>query len=59
MPDSPVFLGLAADVISRARGGGRYEKCDGGVRWSISCGSAGDVAASMILRTYFINCSKA
>src|SRR5277367_6793112 len=29
MPDSPVFLGLAADVIARARAGGRYSK----VRW--------------------------
>src|SRR5688572_7527229 len=29
MPDSPVFLGLAADVIAQARGGGRYQK----VRW--------------------------
>jgi hypothetical protein len=30
MPDSPVFLGLAADVVARDRGGGRYAK----VRWS-------------------------
>src|ERR1700684_1825134 len=29
MPDAPVFLGLAADVIARARGEGRYPK----VRW--------------------------
>src|SRR5919205_346142 len=29
MPDAPVFLGLAADVIANARGGGRYPK----VRW--------------------------
>src|SRR5688572_15054838 len=29
MPDAPVFLGLAADVIARARAGGRYPK----VRW--------------------------
>src|SRR5580692_13041119 len=29
MPDAPVFLGLAADVIGQARAGGRYQK----VRW--------------------------
>ena len=29
MPDSPVFLGLAGDVIGQARAGGRYQK----VRW--------------------------
>ena len=29
MPDSPVFLGLAADVIARARGGGRYQSWNG------------------------------
>jgi hypothetical protein len=29
MPDAPVFLGLAADVIGQARTGGRYQK----VRW--------------------------
>src|SRR3954469_5311006 len=29
MPDAPVFLGLAADVIANARDGGRYPK----VRW--------------------------
>jgi hypothetical protein len=29
MPDSPVFLGLAADVIGQARAGGRFQK----VRW--------------------------
>ena len=29
MPDSPVFLGLAEDVIDRAHAGGRYPK----VRW--------------------------
>ena len=29
MPEAPVFLGLAADVIAKARGGGRYPK----VRW--------------------------
>src|SRR5271168_3869229 len=26
MPDSPMFLGLAAEVIARARGGGQYPK---------------------------------
>src|SRR2546427_1635618 len=29
MPDSPLFLGLAGDVIGQARAGGRYQK----VRW--------------------------
>ena len=29
MPDAPVFLGLAGEVVSRARGGNRYPK----VRW--------------------------
>jgi len=53
MPDSPVFLGLAADVIARARGGNRYEK----VRWWGEMVNIlwerGDVAASMNLEDLF------
>jgi hypothetical protein len=53
MPDSPVFLGLAADVITRARGEGRYPK----VRWWGEMVNLlwerGDVAASMSLEDSF------
>jgi hypothetical protein len=53
MPDSPVFLGLAADVIARARDGGRYQK----VRWWGEMVNIlwerGDVAASMNLEDLF------
>jgi hypothetical protein len=53
MPDSPVFLGLAADVIGRARGGTRYPK----VRWWGEMVNIlwerGDVAASMNLEDLF------
>ena len=53
MPDAPVFLGIAADVIARARGGGRYPK----VRWWGEMVNIlwerGDVAASMSLEDQF------
>ena len=53
MPDSPVFLGLAADVIRQARAGGRY----GTVRWWGEMVNVlwerGDVAASMNLEDLF------
>src|SRR5271156_474228 len=53
MPDSPVFVGLAANVISRARGEGRYPK----VRWWGEMVNIlwerGDVAASMSLEDQF------
>lgn len=53
MPDAPVFLGLAADVIAKARGGGRYPK----VRWWGEMVNIlwerGDVAASMNLEDQF------
>jgi hypothetical protein len=53
MPDSPVFLGLAADVIARARNGGRFPK----VRWWGEMVNIlwerGDVAASMNLEDLF------
>jgi hypothetical protein len=53
MPDSPVFLGLAADVIAQARAGGRYQK----VRWWGEMVNVlwerGDVAASMSLEDLF------
>src|SRR3954462_7713375 len=53
MPDAPVFLGLAADVIARARDGGRYQK----VRWWGEMVNVlwerGDVAASMDLEDQF------
>jgi len=53
MPDAPVFLGLAADVIANARDGGRYPK----VRWWGEMVNVlwerGDVAASMDLEDQF------
>jgi hypothetical protein len=53
MPDAPVFLGLAADVIAKARDGGRYQK----VRWWGEMVNVlwerGDVAASMDLEDQF------
>jgi DNA-binding NarL/FixJ family response regulator len=53
MPDSPVFLGLAQNVISEARGEGRYQK----VRWWGEMVNIlwerGDVAASMNLEDLF------
>src|SRR5580658_9171743 len=53
MPDSPLFLGLAADVITRARGDGKYPK----VRWWGEMVNLlwerGDVAASMSLEDLF------
>jgi hypothetical protein len=53
MPDAPVFLGLAADVISRARGGSRCPK----VRWWGEMVNVlwerGDVGASMDLEDQF------
>jgi hypothetical protein len=53
MPDSPVFLGLAADVIGQARAEGRYAH----VRWWGEMVNIlwerGDVAASMQLEDLF------
>jgi hypothetical protein len=53
MPDGPVFLGLAADVITRAREKGRYPR----VRWWGEMVNLlwerGDVAASMNLEDLF------
>ncbi len=53
MPESPVFLGLAANVITKARGDGRYPK----VRWWGEMVNIlwerGDVAASMNLEDLF------
>ena len=53
MPDAPVFLGLAADVISKARNGGRYPK----VRWWGEMVNLlweqGNAAASMSLEDQF------
>jgi hypothetical protein len=53
MPDAPVFLGLAADVIARAHVDGRYEK----VRWWGEMVNVlweqGNVAASMDLEDQF------
>jgi hypothetical protein len=53
MPDAPVFLGLAADVIAKARGGGRYPR----VRWWGEMVNVlwerGDIAASMDLEDQF------
>jgi hypothetical protein len=53
MPDSPIFLGLAADVIGQAHAAGRYRK----VRWWGEMVDVlwerGDVAASMDLEDQF------
>jgi hypothetical protein len=53
MPDAPVFLGLAANVIASARGQGRYPK----VRWWGEMVNVlweqGNVAASMSLEDQF------
>jgi hypothetical protein len=53
MPDAPVFLGLAGEVIAQARGGGRYPK----IRWWGEMVNVlwerGDVAASMQLEDQF------
>jgi MEDS: MEthanogen/methylotroph, DcmR Sensory domain len=53
MPNAPVFLGLAADIITRARGEGRYPT----VRWWGEMVNVlwerGDVAASMSLEDLF------
>ena len=53
MPDSPVFLGLAADIVARAREGDRYSK----VRWWGEMVNVlwerGDVTASMNLEDLF------
>jgi hypothetical protein len=53
MPDSPVFLGLAADVVSRAKSDGRFPK----VRWWGEMVNIlwerGEVAASMALEDLF------
>ena len=55
MPDAPVFLGLAANVVSQARADGRYPK----VRWWGEMVNLlwerGDVAASMQLEDLFDN----
>jgi hypothetical protein len=53
MPDSPLFLGLAADVIGTARDGGRYQT----MRWWGEMVNVlwerGDVAGSMALEDLF------
>ena len=53
MPDAPLFLGLAAETIARARGGDRFTK----VRWWGEMVNVlwerGDVAASMGLEDLF------
>lgn len=53
MPDSPIFLGLAADVIGKARAGGRYQT----MRWWGEMVNVlwerGDVGASMKLEDLF------
>jgi hypothetical protein len=58
MPDSPLFLGLAGDVIGQARAGGCYPK----VRWWGEMvdilWERGDVAASMNLEDLFDQLAK-
>jgi hypothetical protein len=58
MPDSPVFLGLAANIIGKARAAGRYKA----VRWWGEMVDVlwerGDVAASMNLEDLFDQLAK-
>ena len=58
MPDSPIFLGLTADVIGQARARGRYQK----VRWWGEMVNVlwerGEVAASMNLEDLFDQLAK-
>ena len=58
MPDSSIFLGLAADVIGQARAGVRYQK----VRWWGEMVNVlwerGDAAASMSLEDQFDQLAK-
>jgi hypothetical protein len=58
MPDAPVFLGLAANVIAQARGEGQYPK----VRWWGEMVNVlweqGNVAASMSLEDQFDRLAK-
>lgn len=58
MPDAPVFLGLAADVIAKARGEARYPR----VRWWGEMVNVlweqGNVAASMSLEDQFDRLAK-
>ena len=58
MPDSSLFLGLAGDVVWRARAGGRYQR----VRWWGEMVNVlwerGDVAASMNLEDLFDQLAK-
>jgi hypothetical protein len=58
MPDAPVFLGLAADVITNARAQGRYPK----VRWWGEMVNVlweqGNIAASMSLEDQFDRLAK-
>jgi hypothetical protein len=58
MPDAPIFLGLAANVIANARGEGRYPK----VRWWGEMVNVlweqGNVAASMSLEDQFDRLAK-
>jgi hypothetical protein len=53
MPDAPMFLGLAGEIIARTRGAGRYSR----VRWWGEMVNVlwerGDVAASMNLEDLF------
>ena len=58
MPDSSIFLGLAADVVGQARAGVRYQK----VRWWGEMVNVlwerGDIAASMSLEDQFDHLAK-
>lgn len=59
MPDAPMFLGLAGEIIARTRGAGRYPK----VRWWGEMVNVlwerGDIAASMKLEDLFDQVSQA
>jgi MEDS: MEthanogen/methylotroph, DcmR Sensory domain len=52
MPDSPVFLGLAANVVSQAAETGATRKYVGGVRWLTFFGSAATLPRVCTSKTY-------
>lgn len=59
MPDAPVFLGLAGEIVARTRGAGRFPK----VRWWGEMVNIlwerGDIASSMCLEDLFDQVSQA
>jgi hypothetical protein len=54
MPDAPIFLGLAGEVVARGEGTS-IRKSAGGVRWSMFSGNADMPPRAWLLRIYSIN----